>query len=89
MISSGTGRHLPLTDIHLLLPYPEYQNGAQPAQPGYAPYAQGAYQQSPVPPQPVSAQPGYIPPSAFPPVEQAGMYAAAPQQIQVWAHAAW
>lgn len=53
-----------------------YSNGAPMAQPGPAPYQQGAYQQPAPPPFPGGAQPGYIPPSAFPPVEQAGMYGA-------------
>ena len=77
----GRRRLLPQTHCSRYHPaYPGYQNGAQAPQSGYAPYARGAYQQSPVPPQPMSAQPGYTPPSAFPPVEQAGMYAAPPQQ---------
>lgn len=58
--------------------YPGYPNGA-PAQPGYPPYPQGMYQQAPAPQQYGSAQQGFAPPSAFPPVEQAGMYAAPPQ----------
>jgi hypothetical protein len=53
-----------------------YPNGAPMPPPRPAPYQQGAYQQ-PAPPSFLGgAQPGYVPPSAFPPVEQAGMYGA-------------